>query len=118
MNMKHINKIIIAALVLFSGASCSFYKEYQRPELPFVDSLYRRMEVLPDSISTAAISWEKFFTDSLLKEWIAAGLQYNSDLGIARLKVKEAEAALLSARWAMLPGAPPMILLHPFKTAC
>ena len=105
MNMKHINKIIIAALVLFSGASCSFYKEYQRPELPFVDSLYRRMEVLPDSISTAAISWETFFTDSLLKEWIAAGLQYNSDLGIARLKVKEAEAALLSARWAMLPGA-------------
>lgn len=103
--MKHINKIIIAALVLFSGASCSFYKEYQRPELPFVDSLYRRMEVLPDSISTAAISWETFFTDSLLKEWIAAGLQYNSDLGIARLKVKEAEAALLSARWAMLPGA-------------
>lgn len=103
--MKHINKIIIAALVLFSGASCSFYKEYQRPELPFVDSLYRRMEVLPDSISTAAISWETFFTDSLLKEWIAVGLQYNSDLGIARLKVKEAEAALLSARWAMLPGA-------------
>lgn len=102
--MKHIYKILTAALVLISSASCSFYKEYQRPDLPFVDSLYRRMEVLPDSISTAAISWETFFTDSLLKMWIDCGLRYNSDLGIAHLKVKEAEAALLSARWALLPG--------------
>ena len=62
------------------------------------------MEVLPDSISTAAISWDKFFTDSLLKVWIERGLTYNSDLGIARQKVKEAEAALLAARWALLPG--------------
>lgn len=94
-----------AAAVLIMSASCSFYKEYQRPDIYFVDSLYRRMEVLPDSISSAAISWEQFFTDSLLKMWIHDGLRYNSDLGIARLKVKEAEAALLSARWALLPGA-------------
>lgn len=93
------------AAVLIMSASCSFYKEYQRPDIHFVDSLYRRMEVLPDSISSAAISWEQFFTDSLLKMWIHDGLRYNSDLGIARLKVKEAEAALLSARWALLPGA-------------
>lgn len=102
--MKHIYKIIVAVLVLTSSSSCSFYKEYQRPDLHFVDSLYRRMEVLPDSISTAAISWDKFFTDSLLKVWIERGLTYNSDLGIARQKVKEAEAALLAARWALLPG--------------
>ena len=94
-----------AAAVLMMSVSCSFYKEYQRPDLHFVDSLYRRMEVLPDSISSAAVSWEQFFTDSLLRMWIHDGLRYNSDLGIARLKVKEAEAALLSARWALLPGA-------------
>lgn len=103
--MKYIHKICVAVLVLVSSASCSFYKEYQRPDLHFVDSLYRRMEVLPDSISTAAISWEQFFTDSLLKMWIKDGLAYNSDIGTARLKVKEAEASLLAARWAMLPGA-------------
>ena len=103
--MKHLHRIFVAALVLISSASCSFYKEYQRPDLPFVDSLYRRMEVLPDSISSAALTWDKFFTDSLLKMWIEYGIQYNSDLGIARQKVQEAEAALLSARWAMLPGA-------------
>lgn len=102
--MKRIYKIMLGTLILFSSISCSFYKEYQRPDLHFVDSLYRRMEVLPDSISTAALSWDKFFTDSLLKMWIDNGIKYNSDLGIARLKVKEAEAALLAARWAMLPG--------------
>lgn len=103
--MKNTYKIFVTALVVLLSASCSFYKEYQRPDLQFVDSLYRRMEVLPDSISTAAISWDTFFTDSLLRMWINYGIQYNSDLGIARLKVQEAEAALLSARWAMLPGA-------------
>ena len=102
--MKHIYKIIVAVLILTSSFSCSFYKEYQRPNLHFVDSLYRRMEVLPDSISTAATSWNMFFTDSLLKVWIERGLTYNSDLGIARQKVKEAEATLLAARWALLPG--------------
>jgi NodT family efflux transporter outer membrane factor (OMF) lipoprotein len=102
--MKHIYKAIIIIAAALSSVSCSFYKEYQRPDLHFVDSLYRRMEVLPDSISSAAISWETFFTDSLLKIWINDGLKYNSDLNIARLKVKEAEAALLSAKWALLPG--------------
>ena len=102
--MKYIYKVIVTALVLISSASCSFYKEYQRPDLHFVDSLYRRMEVLPDSISSAAVTWDKFFTDSLLKMWIDFGIRYNSDLGIAHYKVQEAEAALLSARWALLPG--------------
>ena len=103
--MKHIIKITAAVFLMISSVSCSFYTEYQRPDLPFVDSLYRRMEVLPDSISTGAISWESFFTDSLLREWIKTGIAYNTDLSIAALKVKEAEAALLSARWALLPGA-------------
>lgn len=101
---RHINKILILAISVLSFCSCSLYRKYERPELPFVDSLYRRMEVLPDSISTAAVSWDKIFTDSLLQEWIRFGLKYNTDLNIALLKVKEAEAALLSARWALLPG--------------
>lgn len=102
--MRHIYKAIIIISAFLSLASCSFYKEYQRPDLHFVDSLYRRMEVLPDSISSAALSWDTFFTDTFLLSWIHDGLKYNTDLNVARLKVKEAEAALLSARWALLPG--------------
>lgn len=103
--MKVLQRICMALAVTVLAGSCSFYKKYDRPDLPFVDSLYRRMEVLPDSISTAAVSWDKFFTDTFLQGWIKDGLKYNTDLNIARLKVKEAEAALLSARWALLPGA-------------
>lgn len=102
--MKSIYKIIIFIGTLLALSGCSFYRQYDRPDLPFVDSLYRRMEILPDSISTAAVSWDQFFTDTLLKEWISQGLASNTDLGVARLKVQEAEAALLAARWALLPG--------------
>ena len=63
------------------------------------------MSVPTDSISTAVMSWDMMFTDPLLQEWIQTGLDYNTDLNVARLKVQEAEAALLSARWALLPGA-------------
>ena len=84
---------------------CGIYKQYEREEMHFVDSLYRRMSVPADSISTASVSWDRMFTDPLLQEWIQTGLDYNSDLHIARLKVKEAEAALTAARWALLPGA-------------
>lgn len=103
--MKHIiYKVIFAVCALASLSGCSFYRQYDRPDLPFVDSLYRRMEVLPDSISTAAVTWDRFFTDSLLRSWIDLGLKYNTDLSMAHLKVDEAEASLLAARWALLPG--------------
>lgn len=100
--MKRIIYIAIAALAL---SSCGLYKQYEREEMQFVDSLYRRMNVPQDSISTGSIAWERIFTDPLLQEWINIGLEYNTDLNVARLKVKEADAALLAARWALLPGA-------------
>jgi len=100
--MKRIIYIAITALAL---SSCGLYKQYEREEMQFVDSLYRRMNVPQDSISTGSIAWERIFTDPLLQEWINTGLEYNTDLNVARLKVKEAEAALLATRWALLPGA-------------
>lgn len=100
--MKRIIYITIAALAL---SSCGLYKQYEREEMHFVDSLYRRMNVPQDSISTGSIAWDRIFTDPILHEWIQDGLDYNTDLNVARLKVKEAEAALLAARWALLPGA-------------
>ena len=95
--------ILIFAAIL-SLSSCGIYRKYERPELWFVDSLYRRMEVTADSVSTASISWDRMFTDPILQDWIKSGLEFNHDLNIARLKVQEAEAALLAARWALLPG--------------
>ena len=85
--------------------SCGLYRKYEREDLNFVDSLYRRMSVPSDSISSAAVTWECFFTDTLLQEWIHTGLSFNTDINLARLKVREAQASLLEARWAFLPSA-------------
>lgn len=87
------------------ASGCGLYKQYERADMHFVDSLYRRMSVPIDSVSSASVTWEEFFTDPLLREWIQTGLDYNSDLAIARLRVKEAEAALQASKWALLPGA-------------
>ena len=99
------NRTILIAIAGLLLSSCSLYKQYEREEMHFVDSLYRRMSVPTDSVSSAAVTWDQFFTDQYLKEWISTGLQYNSNLQIARLKVKEAEAALMASQWALLPGA-------------
>lgn len=98
-------KILIITLLLSSLTGCGIYREYEREEMQFVDSLYRRMSPRAEGYSTGNISWESMFTDPLLQEWIQTGLDYNTDLHVARLKVQEAEAALLAARWALLPGA-------------
>lgn len=102
--MKNLIKILILIAAINSFSACGLYKEYQRDDMPFVDSLYRRMPEAHDSVSTASMEWQEMFQDSLLQGWIELGIQYNTDLNIARLKVEENEAALLSARWALLPG--------------
>lgn len=98
-------KIIIICLAVLSLSSCGLYKKYERQEMSFVDSLYRRMHVGPsDTVSTASVSWDKIFTDPILQEWIRLGLEHNTDMNVASLKVQEAQAYLLAARRALLPG--------------
>ena len=100
--MKRI--ILICAATMLLG-SCGLYKKYERTEMSFVDSLYRRMDITPgDTISTASVSWEKMFTDPVLQEWIRLGLEHNTDMNVAHLKVEESQAYLLAARRALLPG--------------
>lgn len=98
-------RYILLLTTILSMTGCGVYQKYEREELWFVDSLYRRMEIPADTLSTASISWDRMFTDPFLQEWITLGISYNGDLKVAQTKVREAEAALLSARWALLPGA-------------
>ena len=94
---------LLMAVMMVS--SCGLYKKYERAEMQFVDSLYRRMDTAPeDTVSTAAVSWDKMFTDPVLQEWIRLGLEHNTDMNVAHLKVKESQAYLLAARRALLPG--------------
>ena len=103
--MTKSNNILLIALTCILFSSCGLYRQYEREEMHFVDSLYRRMSPRSEGYSTGNISWESMFTDPFLQEWIQTGLDYNTDLHVARLKVQEAQASLLAARWALLPGA-------------
>lgn len=101
--MKIYRYILLIATVLASS-SCGLYRKYERPSVDYADSLYSRLPQQNGSGSIAEVSWEDFFNDPILKEWIHTGLKNNTDLNVARLKVEEAEAALIAARGAFLPG--------------
>ena len=104
--MRYIIKVTFAVLTFsLLTSSCGLYKKYERPSVTFVDSLYRRMDIAPgDTVSTASVSWDQIFTDPILQEWIKLGLEHNTDMNIARMKVEESQAYLLAARRALLPG--------------
>lgn len=106
--MKKINLLISLVLLLMLGG-CNIYTRYQQPELTVVDSLYQRLPIdttaiSVDNTSIGYMSWRAVFTDTLLQHWIEQGLQYNTDLQIARLRVEQAEAVLMASRLAFVPN--------------
>ena len=98
------NRIIIGLLLLTGLSGCHIYRTYERPELSGVDSLYRVPAMTEDTMSLADFSWKELFTDTVLQQLIEKGIANNTDLNIARLKVREAEALLTSSKLAYLPS--------------
>lgn len=84
-------------------SGCSIYKPYTRPQIQ-TDDLYGVGIETPDSTTIGNISWQQIFTDPYLQGLIELGLANNTDLQSAQWRVKEAEAALQSARLAFLPS--------------
>ena len=97
-------RIIIGLLLLTGLSGCHIYRTYERPELSGVDSLYRVPAMTEDTMSLADFSWKELFTDTVLQQLIEKGIANNTDLNIARLKVREAEALLTSSKLAYLPS--------------
>lgn len=95
--------LIIAALGLLSS-SCGIYTRYQRPEDIHTDGLYGQEVEVQDTASIASLSWRQLFTDPQLQTLIGQALAENTDLQSAHWRIKEAEAALSSARLAYLPS--------------
>lgn len=97
--------IFITLLVTSMLSSCHIYRVYERPESVVVpDSLYRNNVAAEDTVSLASLSWKELFTDPQLQQLIDTGLANNTDLNIARLKVEEAEALLMTSRLSYLPS--------------
>ena len=57
-----------------------------------------------DTVGIGDRDWHELFSDPKLQALIEQGLQNNTDYQSAQLRVKEAEAALMSARLAFLPS--------------
>lgn len=96
-------KVFIYIIVAVITSSCSIYTQYQRPETIKTAGLYGEMHT--DTIlSLGILSWRELFTDERLQPLIEQGLERNTDLRIARLRVEAAEATLMSARLSYLPS--------------
>lgn len=99
-------KTIYVILSMAALSSCSIYRDYQRPEGLPTDSLYR--DVAPnlagDSLTLGDLSWREMFKDPLLRDLIEYGLENNTDMKVAFLRVDQARAQLTSARLAFLPS--------------
>lgn len=52
----------------------------------------------------AQASWREVFLDTQLQNLIEQGLEHNTDLNVARLRIDQAEASLKAARMAFLPS--------------
>lgn len=105
MKTQIIRNMLIGLSLTFAFGSCHIYKSYERPEgVSASDSLYRQPAANGDTTSLASLSWKELFADPLLQQHIDSGLKNNADMRIALLKVKEAEAALLSSKMTYLPS--------------
>ena len=102
--MKNLQYILVVTLFFMLGG-CGIYTTYQRAECLPVDSLYRDvMREERNSTSVANLSWRELFSDTCLVRWIELGLERNTDLLTARLRVEETRASLKASKLALLPS--------------
>ncbi|WP_099464218.1 efflux transporter outer membrane subunit [Parabacteroides provencensis] len=93
--------LLTAAIALLS--SCGIYTKY-KPVTTTPDNLYGEEVITDDTTNFGNMSWKELFTDPQLQTLIEQGLQNNTDLLSAQLRIEEAEAALMSAKLAFLPS--------------
>ena len=101
MKFAYYTFILLWAVCLMTG--CSIYKPYSRPEVQ-TEGLYRDLEETRDTASIATLGWRNLFSDKNLQALIEKGLERNTNLRVAHIRVKAAEAVLMNARLSHLPS--------------
>ena len=101
MKFAYYTFILLWAVCLMTG--CSIYKPYSRPEVQ-TEGLYRDLEGTKDTASIATLGWRNLFSDKNLQALIEKGLERNTNLRVAHIRVKAAEAVLMNARLSYLPS--------------
>ena len=92
---------ILSCLLLLN--SCALYKNYERPSDIITDGIYGDMQTAGDN-SLGDLKWRDLFTDPTLQALIERGLQQNSNMKNAELRIKEADYALQCAKLAYVPS--------------
>ena len=90
---------LVGAMLL---SSCQLYKNYERPNDIITDGIYGDMQTAGDN-SLGDLGWRDLFTDPTLQALIERGLQQNSNMKNADLRIKEADYALQCAKLAYVP---------------
>lgn len=86
-------------------SSCRIYTNYRQPEDLPTDSLFRDYPAAAaDTSSLGDLPWEEVFRDEQLQALIRYGLENNTDMQVALLRVDQAKAGLNAARLAFLPS--------------
>lgn len=90
-------------------SSCNIYSTYKRPDNLSTDSLYRDTTaiynvVASDTVNFGNTPWQEVFTDPKLQDLINRALSQNTDMQVADLTIRQAEAGLMTSRLAFLPS--------------
>ncbi|MCR8872512.1 efflux transporter outer membrane subunit [Phocaeicola barnesiae] len=104
--MRKITYLFIICINVALLSSCHIYRNYQRPENLPTDSLFRDMDnpSVSDSLSLGDLPWQEVFQDTLLQHYIQYGLEHNTDMQTALLRVDQAKAQFTAAKLAFLPS--------------
>lgn len=90
-------------------SSCNIYSTYKRPDNLSTDSLYRDTTatyrvVASDTVNFGNTPWQEVFTDPRLQDLMNRALSQNTDMQVADLTIRQAEAGLMTSRLAFLPS--------------
>ena len=97
-------KIIILSAATLVLSSCGIYNKY-KPVSEVPEGLYGSESVaVADTANFGNLSWREVFTDPSLQSLIDSALVRNTDMQTAHLRVKEAEATLLTSKLSYLPS--------------
>lgn len=97
-------QIILMMTASMALSSCGIYTKYH-PATEVPEGVYGEEVITDDQTpSLGSLPWREIFTDPTLQALIEKGLQNNTNLQSASLRVEECEAAMLAAKLAYLPS--------------
>ncbi|WP_081208322.1 efflux transporter outer membrane subunit [Salegentibacter sediminis] len=96
---------LLAGITPLLLMSCFVAKDYERPEIEEVnENLYRTDAISQDSLNMADIAWDEVFADSMLRKYIANGLENNIDIRRAIQQMLMAEAYVKQGKAGYFPS--------------